>query len=201
MYSQKSVTLLMGFLFVSALTGTGQATGSGHSFSKREVAIANIYDCRGGGLLGRAVLTEQPSKQGVKTVKVSIKVKGLSRGEHAVHIHETGACEPCGAAGGHFDPGPNSNPSPDGNHPFHSGDLINIKAKRNSWGTLHTVTTRVTLSPGPSVCLTRTAALSLSMTTATLTARKAKRRDAPAVVVRRVGSLNRCSCYPEKGRA
>ncbi|NJO55629.1 MAG: hypothetical protein HC834_03885 [Rhodospirillales bacterium] len=46
-------------------------------------------------------------------------------------------------------PGPNSNPSPDGNHPYHSGDLINIVANAEGVGTLSTNTTRVTLSPGP----------------------------------------------------
>lgn len=115
----------------------------------RTVAFAEIYGCRGEGRLGRAVLVEKPSDQGVKTVSISIKVRGLSEGEHAVHIHETGQCEPCGDAGGHFDPGPNSNPSPDGNHPFHMGDLVNIDVNRRGKGKLKALTTRITLSPGP----------------------------------------------------
>jgi Cu-Zn family superoxide dismutase len=51
-------------------------------------------------------------------------------------------------AGGHFDPGPSGNPSPDGNHPFHSGDLINVEVKRG-FGVMRTTTSRITLSPGP----------------------------------------------------
>jgi len=77
------------------------------------------------------------------------KVKGMTPGKHAVHIHETAACQPCSAAQGHFDPGPNSNSSPDGNHPFHMGDLINIKVKRNGTGVMRTKTSRVSLSAGP----------------------------------------------------
>lgn len=114
-----------------------------------EVAYAEIEGCRGEGRLGRAVLVELPSDQGIKTVLVTINVRGLTPGSHAVHIHENGVCEPCGAAGGHFDPGPNSNSSPDGNHPFHMGDLVNIKVDSKGRGRLRTKTTRVTLSPGP----------------------------------------------------
>ena len=117
--------------------------------SRGAVAFADIKGCNGEGKLGRALLVEKPSDQGIKTVVVTIRVDGLEPGNHAVHIHETAACEPCGAAGGHFDPGPNSNPSPDGNHPFHMGDLVNLKVNKNGRGRLLVNTTRVTLSPGP----------------------------------------------------
>jgi superoxide dismutase, Cu-Zn family len=114
-----------------------------------ETAVADIYSCLGEGKLGQAVLNEEQTDQGIKVVTVVIKLEGLSPGEHGVHIHETAACEPCGAAGGHFDPGPNGDSNPDGNHPFHSGDLVNITVGGNGKGKLKAVTTRVTLSPGP----------------------------------------------------
>jgi Cu-Zn family superoxide dismutase len=60
-----------------------------------------------------------------------------------------GTCSPCGAAKGHFDPGPNSNSNPDGNHPFHMGDLENIEASREGKAHLKVSTTRITLSDGP----------------------------------------------------
>lgn len=116
---------------------------------QREIASADIFGCRDEGLLGRAVLVEKPSDQGVKTVAIKIRVEGLSPGEHAVHIHETAACEPCSAAGGHFDPGPFGFSNPDGNHPYHLGDLVNIKVRDKGTGKLSVQTTRVTLSPGP----------------------------------------------------
>lgn len=104
-------------------------------------------------ILGQAVLREAASEEGIKEVGVAIEISArnsvLSRGTHAVHIHETGACEPCSAAGGHFDPGPFGFTSPDGNHPFHAGDLINIEVDGRGQGTLRTLTSRVTLSPGP----------------------------------------------------
>jgi len=102
-------------------------------------------------------LHERASDEGVKEVDVTIQTLSihegntvLSEGHHGVHIHEVGDCTAsCAAAGGHFDPGPNGNPSPDGNHPFHLGDLVNIEIGSNGRGSMRTTTSRVTLSPGP----------------------------------------------------
>jgi Cu-Zn family superoxide dismutase len=110
-------------------------------------AGASIDGCTDPAISGFAILTELPSSEGVKQVLVFAAVSGLPDGKHAAHIHETGSCVPCGAANGHFDPGPASNSSPDGNHPFHSGDLINIEVE-DGFGVLRTNTSRVTLSPG-----------------------------------------------------
>ena len=115
---------------------------------KGEKAEAVIKGCTDTGISGTATLRERKSEEGVKLVDIHLKVKGLSDGKHAVHIHETAQCEPCGAAKGHFDPGPHGFTNPDGNHPFHSGDLINIESK-NGNGELETTTSRITLSEGP----------------------------------------------------
>lgn len=62
-----------------------------------------------------------------------------------------GKCEAPGftSAGGHFDPGPNSGPDPDTNHPYHMGDLPNLVADANGRATMKVLTTRVTLGDGP----------------------------------------------------
>jgi Cu-Zn family superoxide dismutase len=117
-------------------------------------ASAEIQGCTDPNIIGTAQLKEEKTDEGVKEVRVMMMVKGLTPGKHAVHIHEAASCGfkvnvPCGLAEGHFDPGPNSNSSPDGNHPFHSGDLINIEANRRGNAHLNTTTTRVTLSSGP----------------------------------------------------
>jgi Cu-Zn family superoxide dismutase len=113
-------------------------------------AQAQIKGCDAkSGIRGAAKLSEQESEEGVKLVDIEIRVKGMIPGKHAVHIHEVGTCSPCGAAKGHFDPGPESNSSPDGNHPFHMGDLINLMVDDKGNGMLKTTTNRVTLSPGP----------------------------------------------------
>lgn len=115
---------------------------------KKMRAKAQIQGCTDPNITGTAKLKEKWSEEGVKLVEIHLKVKGLSDGKHAVHIHETDSCEPCGAAKGHFDPGPHGFSNPDGNHPFHSGDLINIESK-NGKGVMETKTSRITLSPGP----------------------------------------------------
>jgi Cu-Zn family superoxide dismutase len=112
-------------------------------------AMAEIISCDDSKVTGSVQFLEKPSEEGVKQVDITLQVRGLSPGKHAVHIHETANCTPCGDAKGHFDPGPHGFPSPDGNHPFHSGDLVNIEVNAGGSGSLHTTTTRVTLSPGP----------------------------------------------------
>lgn len=111
-------------------------------------AFADIKGCEDPKVTGRATLTERPSAEGVKLVDIEINVSGLPDGKKGVHIHEVANCTPCAAAKGHFDPGPHGNSSPDGNHPFHLGDLINIVIKDGA-GSMSTTTSRVTLSPGP----------------------------------------------------
>ena len=120
-------------------------------------AVAEIKGCTDAKITGTATLTEKTSAEGIKQVTVKMKVKGLSDGKHAVHIHETGACEPCSAAKGHHDPGPfgqtrpdsatDEKPAGDINHPYHMGDLINIEVKNGKGQMVHT-TSRITLSAG-----------------------------------------------------
>jgi Cu-Zn family superoxide dismutase len=82
---------------------------------------------------------------------VSARIRGLSRGRHGFHIHERGVCDPpsFNSSGGHFDPGPFGNSSPDANHPFHMGDLPNLEVGQGGIARLTTTTSRITLSPGP----------------------------------------------------
>jgi Cu-Zn family superoxide dismutase len=111
-------------------------------------AVALIKGCEDPAGKGRFELIERPSLEGIKLVDVTLEVQGLSDGKHAVHIHEVGACTPCSEAKGHFDPGPAGKSSPDGNHPYHSGDLINVEVK-GATGIMKTTTSRITLSAGP----------------------------------------------------
>lgn len=128
--------------------GTGLLLSQEDPGGKPVRATVTLSGCTDPDVSGNGQLLEVSSEEGVKQVDVLLMVKGLPDGKHAVHIHAVGDCEPCGDAGGHFDPGPSGNGSPDGNHPFHLGDLVNIEV-RNGVGLLRTETSRVTLSPGP----------------------------------------------------
>jgi Cu-Zn family superoxide dismutase len=115
----------------------------------RAGAMRAVADIKGDGIKGRAELIERKSGTGI-VVDITVTASGLKPGQHGVHLHAVGKCEPdFAAAGGHFDPGPASNPDPDANHPFHMGDLPNLEVGPDGQGTLKAVTTRVTLSPGP----------------------------------------------------
>lgn len=140
-------------LFAAAALTCFSLTG----LAAKLTATADIKGCTDAMISGRARLTEEQTEEGIKEVTIHLKVSGLSDGKHAVHIHETAACEPCGAARGHHDPGPYGKTRPDSagdgvpatdiNHPYHMGDLINIEVKNGKGSMTHT-TNRVTLSPG-----------------------------------------------------
>jgi Cu-Zn family superoxide dismutase len=106
-------------------------------------------DIKGEGITGTADFVE--SQQGTgKIVNITITVSGLKAGMHGVHLHAVGKCTPdFAAAGGHFDPGPASNPDPDANHPFHMGDIPQLSVPASGKATAKVATTRVTLSEGP----------------------------------------------------
>ena len=146
------LVLVIGACLGNPMTANANGAESAEQGAAKEVfAVANLKSC--GDMqyqVGLAYLRERASTEGVKEVDVMVRVwSGLPAGSHAVHLHETAQCQPCSAAGGHFDPGPHSNSNPDGNHPFHAGDLINIKVNEKGGGLLASVTSRVSLSDGP----------------------------------------------------
>jgi Cu-Zn family superoxide dismutase len=154
---------LLVFGAAATLLGAGPscADDENDSFSHdRTLAKATLQSCDPTVTVsGTAFFTEVPSSEGVKVVDVTLFVRGLKPGKHAVHVHETGSCDntvnsagvvvPCGGAGSHLDPGPaGSNTPVEANHPHHSGDLINVAVGSRGEGFMHTVTSRIALSPG-----------------------------------------------------
>lgn len=149
-------TTFPGRLLFASLTAV-LAFGAAGTQAGAMKAAAEIKGCTDPNITGTATLTEQVTAEGIKEVTVEMKVSGLTDGKHAVHIHEVGACEPCGAAKGHHDPGPFGQSRPDSagdevpandiNHPYHMGDLVNLDVKDGTGHMQHT-TNRVTLSAG-----------------------------------------------------
>jgi len=121
-------------------------------------ARADIEGKPGSGISGEALFLQTDDESILPTVKVIVRVKGLTPGKHGLHIHENGSCADTttmagtvafGGAGGHFDPGPFGMSNPDANHPFHMGDLTNLEANHGGQAELTYTTSRITLSPGP----------------------------------------------------
>src|SRR3990172_7982862 len=97
-----------------------------------------------GEVIGEARFVED----GTGVVHVNVHVKGISPGEHGIHIHAVGACTPTFlAAGGHHNPLGHEHglDNPDGPH---AGDLPALTVNPAGIGHLDVVTDRATLSPG-----------------------------------------------------
>ena len=81
-----------------------------------------------------------------------MRVSGAPPGVHGFHVHETGDCsaaEPAFAkAGGHFNPAGHPHAGPQSSQ-RHAGDLGNLEIAADGTGRLDTMSTDLTLSPGP----------------------------------------------------
>jgi len=97
-----------------------------------------------GRTVGTALLTQINAG-----VRIVVEVRGLSPGTKAVHIHETGRCEPpaFSSAGGHFNPEGRQHGLLNPRGP-HAGDLPNITIDAEGSGRLETTTDRITLGAG-----------------------------------------------------
>ena len=139
----------------AAIVLTASVTYAQHSGHQAQTpqgkAVATaVAEIKGEGITGTATFSEVKHGAG-SAVHIELSASGLKPGQHGVHLHAIGKCEPPAftAAGGHFDPGPASNTDPDANHPYHMGDLPNLSVGEDGKGTLTAVTTRVTLTDGP----------------------------------------------------
>ncbi|MFZ1547457.1 MAG: superoxide dismutase family protein [Candidatus Nitrotoga sp.] len=128
----------------------------GHHGGKLDKKLHAEATISGPGITGEAHLYQE--YEGLVSIKMTVQGSPdskLTPGRHAVHLHETGACDPFTAAKGHYDgnidplvnPGANVTPGL-GNHPYHLGDLPNLVVDENGKGTMYAMTSRITLSPG-----------------------------------------------------
>jgi len=95
--------------------------------------------------IGTATLSPAPAG-----VTIALAIKGLSPGEHAIHVHGTAKCEGPAftSAGGHFNPeqkqhGINNPQGP------HAGDMPNFTVDSTGRSTATVVAPGITLGDGP----------------------------------------------------
>ncbi len=115
-------------------------------------AIAYLLDSAGREV-GQARFTQAP---GASALDYSITIqRGATTGQHGVHLHATGSCDPTTkfeSAGDHFNPGGRKHglSSPDGPH---AGDLEALTVDITGASKFTSRTPRMTLTPGPSSLL------------------------------------------------
>jgi len=125
----------IGTLLSILVAGAAGAQGSGKATAKMEDKEGNP--------VGTADFAQGPNGVGI-----SVNVKDLPPGEHAIHVHEKGKITPdFKAAGEHYNPtkAKHGFNNPEGPH---AGDLENITVVEDGTATYQTTTDRVTLSKG-----------------------------------------------------
>lgn len=120
--AQISVALALGFLASVGGSAVAQEDDEG-SFQIEINAMAPLLDAEGNQLGMVAIGTDESG------LGLALMVQGLTEGEHGVHLHEAGNCDPAGEktfeqAGAHFNPGGMT-------HPMHAGDLGNLVVDAN----------------------------------------------------------------------
>ncbi len=136
--------ILLSTAFVSVLFGSALAQDKKPAKPAPAKPVTVKLNDGAGKAVGTAKLAPDPGG-----VKITLAVKGLTPGEHAIHVHETAKCDgpDFKSAGGHFNPDhkKHGKDNPEG---AHAGDIPNFTVDAKGGSTASFVAPGVTLEDG-----------------------------------------------------
>ena len=117
--------------------------GTALAAPKAKPVTVKLADAKGASI-GTATLSADP-----KGVKIVLKVKGLTAGDHAIHVHETAKCDgpDFKSAGGHFNPEHKEHGMDNAKGP-HAGDMPNFTVDAKGVAKATVIAPGVTLDTG-----------------------------------------------------
>lgn len=101
--------------------------------SQEKTITVNLEGKSGSDLSGTATFTQKDGK-----VTMNATIKGLKKGEHAIHIHEKGDCsaDDGSSAGGHWNPTDEKHGKWGASDGYHRGDIGNFTTNDDGVGTI-----------------------------------------------------------------
>ncbi len=130
--------MIGGLVMTMALLAPASALGGGAK------AVATLESRSGSTVTGTATFTQKNGR-----IFARVVVKGLTPGQHAIHVHEKGDCSApdAASAGGHWNPS-SENHGQWGHPPFHHGDIGNLVANAKGTAKLSLESDRWTIGDG-----------------------------------------------------
>jgi Cu-Zn family superoxide dismutase len=137
-------TILLSTAFMSVLLGSALAEDKKPAKPAPAKPVTVKLSDGAGKSVGTAKLSADPGG-----VKITLAVKGLAPGEHAIHVHETAKCDgpDFKSAGGHFNPDHKQH-GKDNPAGAHAGDIPNFTVDAKGGSTATLIAPGITLDAG-----------------------------------------------------